>query len=1034
MPMGNNASAATPSAPPTGLGQIPAPKPLDNGGLNANISAPGMGKSSGYMAYIQRKNAQIAAAQKQAGWGEGAVDALKVAPMLALPSAALAAPAMVLGGALGAPVGAMMAPSGHRREGAARTGVHAGGTAGGAVAGGLMGLGMMSHGLRYTPMDAGLRLALAAGGGLAGAGLGGDDGNRAARLATGTPSWQNDKQEKKADAAIEPVVHAYDSPNAVATPVVTEGTPPMAIGDTPPIASPVAQTAAVAPVDTGSDQLREQAATKAKAVASDLEQQPMFQRSLRPYINAPGEPNPEGNLSPELNASFNRMALIGPESAPAATGNSRLQLLKALGVAGGIGTVGGGLYGLHLATRNNEREKRSDFPTRLAVMAPALGGALLAAPIGAAMAPKGNRWEGAGRAAYRGRNVGSMATIGAGLGAFGSAAAIENSDLANNTRIPIILGSALLGAGAGGFAGSGMTDAVLGPPSWKRPVDRDGDGKVNEGTSHERSTHSHKEEKQAAAKPWLKLSAVYLDPVTPSRVATPTIAGAAGAGAAGHMATDVPVPKAVGMTGAGAFGASVHTPLPPTMLQKYGPIATMLQKYGPIATMLQKYGPIATMGGLAAIGGYGLGRTAFGRSQEEEDEGEEKQAGLYDGTDLTKPQKSKSTKRPATTIKRIGDMDVKVQNGPIVHQGGKFAKRAINWGAVGRMAKKVDTLGRGAVDSVRSATPLGKAVAAAGATATGMAAGKALLTPRDYTPPASPGTRFMTGAVSPAGAAGMASGLGQRVAFPPASAQPPAAQAPAGKLPIEQPQAEQPVDPNGFAGSVVGGAGLAGHLPDSPPAPPDQGSWLYRNRWPVGIGAGALGLGALALRNNRDDDDDEREKRASADRPATLSEIGDAIAKIAATSLHRPLRADEQSDVDRSSSRVMPDLIWGAGTPLHRTMASPVAGAGIYGTLGAGLGAAAGAGIGSLAGSPAQGAAIGAGIGGLAGGAAGYQTRARWNEDTADLMRRLPAGATYRDMQADKGDDDYATDRAENLKAMRYIARNVAGEPQQPVH
>ena len=39
-------------------------------------------------------------------------------------------------------------------------------------------------------------------------------------------------------------------------------------------------------------------------------------------------------------------------------------------------------------------------------------------------------------------------------------------------------------------------------------------------------------------------------------------------------------------------------------------------------------------------------------------------------------------------------------------------------------------------------------------------------------------------------------------------------------------------------------------------------------------------------------------------------------------------------------------------------------------------------------------------------------------------MRRLPEGATYRDYQSDAG-NDYDMDQAQNMRAMRYIAKDL---------
>ena len=146
--------------------------------------------------------------------------------------------------------------------------------------------------------------------------------------------------------------------------------------------------------------------------------------------------------------------------------------------------------------------------------------------------------------------------------------------------------------------------------------------------------------------------------------------------------------------------------------------------------------------------------------------------------------------------------------------------------------------------------------------------------------------------------------------------------------------------------------------------------------------------------------------------------------KTAATSIHRELGPDEQEQVVHGQARTLPDLIWGGGTPLPNTMSSPGKGAILNGAIGAGVGGLAGYGLGHLAGQPAAGAALGAVAGGAALGTKSYLARSRWNEDAVDLMRRLPEGATYRDYQSDAG-NDYDMDQAQNMRAMRYIARDL---------
>jgi hypothetical protein len=156
------------------------------------------------------------------------------------------------------------------------------------------------------------------------------------------------------------------------------------------------------------------------------------------------------------------------------------------------------------------------------------------------------------------------------------------------------------------------------------------------------------------------------------------------------------------------------------------------------------------------------------------------------------------------------------------------------------------------------------------------------------------------------------------------------------------------------------------------------------------------------------------------------------VAKQAATSMHRGLSDQEKEDVSADSGRWLGDFVTGAGTPLPRTLSSPGKGAVLHGAGGALLGGAAGAGLAALLGGGSQeamiGAGAGAGLGGSLGAQHGYLSRRRWNEDATDLMRRLPKGATLRDYLSDSG-QGYNDDRLANLRAMRYIVKDLSRDP-----
>lgn len=114
----------------------------------------------------------------------------------------------------------------------------------------------------------------------------------------------------------------------------------------------------------------------------------------------------------------------------------------------------------------------------------------------------------------------------------------------------------------------------------------------------------------------------------------------------------------------------------------------------------------------------------------------------------------------------------------------------------------------------------------------------------------------------------------------------------------------------------------------------------------------------------------------------------------------RPLSAHEEDALRAGKSRWLPRVFQSYGTPIPELMASPLKTGLIFGApigiLGAGLGSALGgknnAGMGALLG--------GLGAGGLAALAAGAD-RAAKNEGLEELMRRMPEGASKRDLLAD---------------------------------
>jgi hypothetical protein len=117
----------------------------------------------------------------------------------------------------------------------------------------------------------------------------------------------------------------------------------------------------------------------------------------------------------------------------------------------------------------------------------------------------------------------------------------------------------------------------------------------------------------------------------------------------------------------------------------------------------------------------------------------------------------------------------------------------------------------------------------------------------------------------------------------------------------------------------------------------------------------------------------------------------------------RTLEASELKEIETKSERLLPKLCPGYATPLPDLLASPgKQAAATAAVIGLGTAIATGAYCGSGAGF--GGVAIGAGIGALVALVAApiaYLNRRRKNEDVADIMARLPPGATYRDYRAD---------------------------------
>ncbi len=130
-----------------------------------------------------------------------------------------------------------------------------------------------------------------------------------------------------------------------------------------------------------------------------------------------------------------------------------------------------------------------------------------------------------------------------------------------------------------------------------------------------------------------------------------------------------------------------------------------------------------------------------------------------------------------------------------------------------------------------------------------------------------------------------------------------------------------------------------------------------------------------------------------------------AVQSFMPTGGRRELSQPERDLVDKGKSRWMPRIFPSYATPAHELMASPLKQSLLWGLPAATLGGLATAGYASQAGlgNPVAGGlgALGAlGIGGLTALITAKMQNAS-NEDVEELMRRLPPGATRRDLMSD---------------------------------
>lgn len=132
----------------------------------------------------------------------------------------------------------------------------------------------------------------------------------------------------------------------------------------------------------------------------------------------------------------------------------------------------------------------------------------------------------------------------------------------------------------------------------------------------------------------------------------------------------------------------------------------------------------------------------------------------------------------------------------------------------------------------------------------------------------------------------------------------------------------------------------------------------------------------------------------------------------------REFSPEETSEIGSAESRVLPTLFPSLASPAHSGMYSPLSSAALSGLLGAGIGGLGGAAVSQN--NPLA-AAIGALGGGTIGGIYGYLKRRQANDSIREMLRRLPEGATMRDLESDPV-RQAEKDRAAQLQAAAMTA------------
>lgn len=126
--------------------------------------------------------------------------------------------------------------------------------------------------------------------------------------------------------------------------------------------------------------------------------------------------------------------------------------------------------------------------------------------LGYRNAPEDYKGEGAFRGAIQGMGTGAGALTGAvGASALGGSYLADNQDLSPGQKALSLLGLTILGAGAGGAAGYGISRGALGSSSWENKRERDA-AAVAQGLGDEESEESDEDMPKLAATVCLKMA------------------------------------------------------------------------------------------------------------------------------------------------------------------------------------------------------------------------------------------------------------------------------------------------------------------------------------------------------------------------------------------------------------------------------------------------------------------------------------------------------------------------------------------------